>query len=411
MKNISIVLFSLFFFTSLCAQEKLIRYEKIESFSKEDLKKEWKKAGLPQFISPVKNGIDLYELYYQTSLPNGKEVVATGLYYVPQNLEHALPLLQYNHGTTTRSRKGYDYNGESTICKIFATDGYAVAWQDYIGLGKAKGFHPYQHSQSTGQSGVDLLKAIREINIDLGVKLNHQLFISGYSQGGYSTMAVHKMIEEKYPNVFKVTATSPMSGAYDMTGVQSEVMNIPYTQPHYLPYLLYGYTEIYDILDGKPFSYIFKAPYDSIIPFYFDKKHSVSEINAILPEIPMDMIKPEFVKAYENDPNFKFTKALKENNLYNWIPQAPIQLCYCAGDEEVYYKNSLKAYDYMTSNGAKHIRKRNVGKRFSHRECADYATLYTKFYFDSFRNGNKNGGKGAFFKNLIVGMVKGMRKK
>lgn len=369
----------------------------------------WSEIGLPQFITPIKNEIDLYELYYNTKLPSGKEVIATGLYFVPLTDGKDISTMLYNHGTVTQNRTTYDYNGESTICKLFAADAYAVAWQDYIGLGKAEGFHPYQHAESTGQSGVDLLKAIREINLDLKLKVNNDLFISGYSQGGYSTLAVQKMIQEKFSTVFNVTATSPMSGAYDMAGVQSEVMQIEYTQPHYLPYLLYGYNEIYNIVEG-PFESIFKAPYDSIIPLYFDKQHNVNEINDILPKIPIDMISEKYANEYLNNPNFLFTKRLQENNLYAWIPKAPVQLCYCKGDEEVYYKNSLVAYNYMTKNGAKHISKRNVGNKFSHRECADYAALYTKFYFDSFRNGNQNGTKGSVFKNIIISIVKGIRK-
>lgn len=408
MKKYTTLLFICFSLVSL-AQGKLISYEKVETYTKAELKEEWKKIGLPQIITPIKHDIDLYEIYYKTQLPSGQDVIATGMYFVPVTKNRDISTLLYNHGTVSQNRVGYDYNGESTICKLFAADDYAVAWQDYIGLGKAEGFHPYQHYESTGQSGVDLLKAIREINLDIDFKVNNDLFITGYSQGGYSTMAVHKMIQEKFPTVFKVTATSPMSGAYDMSGVQSEVMNIEYTQPHYLPYLLYGYNELYKIVEGK-FEQIFTEPYDSIIPIYFDKQHSVNQINDILPTIPMKMIKPYFANEFKTNPDFVFSKRLRENNLYDWVPQAPVQLCYCKGDEEVYYKNSLVAYDYMTKNGAKHITKRNVGDKFSHRQCADYAALYSKFYFDSFKNGNKNGNKGAFFKNLMIGMVKGMRK-
>jgi len=406
----AILLFlSLSIFSLSFSQGKLIKYEKVDSFSKKELKAEWKNMGLPQFISPVKYNIDLYELYYYTSLPNGKKVIATGLYYVPKEKKSNLPLLQYNHGTTTKNRKGYDYNGESSVCKIFATDGYAVAWQDYIGLGKADGFHPYQHAETEGQSGVDLLKAIREINKDLGIYWNNKLFISGYSQGGHATMAVHKMIEEKYNTVFKVTASSPMSGAYDMSGVQSKVMDIEYTQPHYLPYLLYGYQELYNIIEGR-FEDIFQSPYDSIIPLYFDKQHGVSEINSILPLIPIDMINPKYAHIYKTDSNFVFNIALRENNLHDWVPKAPVQFCFCESDEEVLAENSIVAYNYMTSHGAKNITLRNVGNTFTHRSCADYTVIYSKLYFDSFINGHKNGSKGSAFKNMIISLVSKAKK-
>jgi len=408
MKVITSIIFSIIISISY-SQEKLISFEKVDSFSKSQLKIEWKNTGLPQIVSPIKYGVDLYELYYQTSLPSGKEVIATGLYFVPKGKKNDISTLQYNHGTTTRNRTKYDYNGESMICKIFATDGYAVAWQDYIGLGKAEGFHPYQHAETEGQSGVDLLKAIREINLKINLKTNNQLFITGYSQGGHATMAVHKMIEEKYNTVFNVTATSPMSGAYDMSGVQSKVMEIEYTQPHYLPYLLYGYQELYNIVEGK-FENIFASPFDSIIPLYFDKNHGVGEINKVLPIVPIDMIAPKFAKIYKEDPNFIFTIKLKENNLHDWVPKSPVQLCYCENDEEVLAENSIVAYNYMTSHGAKHITKRDVGNTFTHHSCASFTALYSKLYFDSFRNGYKNGTKGAFFKNIIIDIAKKIKK-
>lgn len=408
MKKFFIILF-LFSIISIKAQNKLIKFEKVEQYTKSQLKTLWKDLGLPQIVTPIKNGFDLYEIYYTTQLPNGQEVTATGLYYVPIVKSKDVPTLLYNHGTVTQNRVGYDYNGESMICKLFAADGYAVAWQDYIGLGKADGFHPYQHAETEGQSGVDLLKAIREINKAINFQTNNELFITGYSQGGHATMAVHKMIEEKYNTVFKVTASSPMSGAYDMTGVQSKVMDIEYTQPHYLPYLLYGYQELYNIIEGK-FESIFEEPFDSIIPLYFDKQHGVGEINDILPKVPMQMIKPAFASIYKTNPDFLFNKVLKENNLYDWVPKAPVQLCFCKGDEEVLWQNSIVAYDYMTKNGAKHIIKRNVGNKFNHRQCADYAALYSKFYFDSFRNGYENGSRGNFVRNSLVSIVKGLRK-
>ena len=50
-------------------------------------------------------------------------------------------------------------------------------------------------------------------------------------------MAVHKYIQEHPEAGLSVTASSPMSGAYDMVGAQSETMFQEYTQPWYLPYL------------------------------------------------------------------------------------------------------------------------------------------------------------------------------
>lgn len=386
----------------------LISYEKVQHLDKATLNDLWKSNGVPKLITPLISEVDVYELYYNTKLPNGEQVVATGLYYVPLDYPYEIATVQYNHGTVMKNRIGadYDYNGESTVCKIFAADGYAVAWQDYIGLGKGTGFHPYQHLETEGQSGVDLLRAIAEINEQIGLEVNDQLFVTGYSQGGHSTLAVHKTIQEKYNDEFWVTASSTMSGAHDMSGVQNEIMEIDYAQPHYLPYLLYGYQQIYKIFpNDEEFRKIFKPEYRHVLDKILAKNHNVDEINAMLPKKPFEMIEPYFFDQYKNNPDFIFTKVLKENNTYNWVPESPVQFCYCVADDEVYYKNSIVAIEWMRQNGAKNILDRKVADNFKHRKCADYAVMYTKFYFDSFRNGYKKGRKGNFIKNTLVRTV------
>ncbi|MEZ4977758.1 MAG: lipase family protein [Chitinophagales bacterium] len=406
MKKILVALFLLISFT-LSAQT-LLSYEKIEHLDKEALNKFWKDNGVPKLITPLISEIDIYELKYYTKLPNGEQVIASGLYYVPLDYPYEVATMQYNHGTAMTNRTGdsYDYNGESTICKIFAADGYAVAWQDYIGLGKATGFHPYQHLETEGQSGVDLLRAVKEINAQIGLEVNDQLFIAGYSQGGHATLAVHKTIQENYDDEFTVTASSPMSGAHDMSGVQNEIMEVEYAQPHYLPYLLYGYQQIYNVFpNNEEFRKVFRPEYRHVLDKILAKEHGLGDINSMLPSKPFDMIEPYFFDQYKNNPDFLFTKVLKENNTYNWVPEAPVQFCYCLGDEEVYYKNSLVAMEYMKANGAKRIIDRKVSNTFNHRECADYAVMYTKFFFDSFRNGFEKGRKGNFIKNTLVKTV------
>jgi acetyl esterase/lipase len=262
----------------------LISYEKIDHLDKEALNKFWKDNGVPKLITPLIAEIDIYELKYYTNLPNGEQVIATGLYYVPLDYPYEVATMQYNHGTamTNRGVNSYDYNGESTICKIFAADGYAVAWQDYIGLGRATGFHPYQHLETEGQSGVDLLRAIREINDSIGLEVNDQLFVTGYSQGGHAALSVHKTIQEKYSDEFKVTASSPMSGAHDMSGVQNEIMVIDYSQPHYLPFLLYGYQQIYQIFpSNEAFRNVFKPEYRHVLDKILAKEHGLGDINSL----------------------------------------------------------------------------------------------------------------------------------
>jgi hypothetical protein len=293
---------------------------------------------------------------------------------------------------------------------MFATDGYAVCEPDYVGLGYGERRHLYIHADSEANAGIDMMKAVKELDSIVGLKRDSMLFISGYSQGGHAAMAVHRKLQEKYADKYTVTASSPMSGPYDLDGVQADVMFHEYTQPHYLPYLLLGYNEVYNIFDrNKFYDMVFKPPYDDIVLGVFNGKHSVGDINDTLPTIPKDMLSDSLIDLFVNDDEFIFKQLLRENSMDNWVPERPMQICYCLGDEEVVYTNALVAYEYMHARGAKNVKLRKAGgKKYTHRKCADWAVVYTKFYFDSFRKGSKKGRKGPVFKRWLVGIAKGV---
>lgn len=218
-------------------------------------------------------------------------------------------------------------------------------------------------------------------------------------------MAVHRKIQNEYSSQFRVTASSPMSGAYDMAGAQAKVMFEEYTQPFYLPFLLNSYNEVYKVIDGD-INQIYKSPYDTLIPKLFDGTSNIGEINKALPKVPSNMIKDSIVNLFLSDPDFPFMVAIKENEVFNWKPEAPVQICYCSSDEEVYYQNAIVAYNRMKELGAKNFKLKLVGKNQYHGQCALFATMYTKLYFDSILNGNPKGGNGPAFKQLLIALGK-----
>lgn len=397
-----------FVMSSSSAKAQLISYEKIDSFSKERLKEVWKENGVPKIVAPIKHGVDVYDIIYTTTYDDEIQVKASGLYFIPTNVDPAttIPMLVYNHGTTTKPQRHIDYNGESTICLMFATDGYGVVHPDYVGLGHGEGVHLYHHADSEANAGKDLLKVCKQLNSDFGVQHNAQLFITGYSQGGHSTMALHRKLEQDNDPDLQVTASSPMSGAYDILITQNSVMFEEYTQPHYLPYLLRGFNTYYGFYSEEEFYDVFVPPYNETIPQLLDGTHDVEEVNEALPSVPKDMIKPELVDAYVNDPDFFLLEPLAENCVYDWKPKAPVQLCYCKADEEVKYENALVAHETMTENGAENVRLMHVGKKFNHYDCAGFAVVHTKFFFNSFRKGSKKGRKGPVFKRMLLNIAK-----
>ncbi|HWB64568.1 MAG TPA: lipase family protein [Chitinophagales bacterium] len=391
--------------TQLFAQGHLISHTLFKTVTKDEYRAVLKKRHVPKSLAPSRYTVDVYDITYYTKWHDGSTIKASGLCFVPRNAKEALPTVVYHHGTRLEKGRSQNLNSQDYLCLGMAMDGYVVIEPDYIGLGEGDKFHLYQVASSMGQATVDMLFALRDMEDTLGMKSNGQLFLTGYSEGGYGALAAQKLIEDKYSDQFHVTASSPMSGAYAMSTVMSQVMFHNYPRPHYLPYLLHSYNEVYHFV-SPDINVAYKAPYDTIIPKLFDGTHGYAQIDKVLPHVPKDMLKDTFVNMFISQPNFPFKVALKENDLDNWLPKAPVQLCYCDSDHQVSCQNALVAYKNMRALGAKHVTLRDAGKRYDHGGCAVFASLYTKMYFDSFRKGSKYGRKGPAGKRFMVSLAK-----
>jgi alpha/beta superfamily hydrolase len=392
MKNLILALLIVFSNNIMSENSFLISHEKVSSYSKKDLKSLWKSKKIPKFIMPVKYGVDVYEIIYKVEWIDGTFRNASGIYFVPKT-DKAVPYVMYGHGTQLEKKREISQkDAQQNICMMFATDGYAAMFPDYHGIGKGEGRHLYQHAWSEAMSYIYMLYAVDELNKELGIKNNEQLFLTGYSQGGHSSMAAHKYLEELNDPRFKVTASSPMSGAYDMTGDQAKYMFQEYPRPFYLPYLLISYQEAYKIVDTDNIYTIFKSPYDTILPKYFEvnETKTLDNLNTLLPKIPKDVVKDSFVNEFLNSDDFAFKQKLAENNLTTWKPKAPVQLCYCKGDKEVSYKNSEVAYYAMKNLGVENVALDNQSDYLDHNTCAAFAVLSTKYYFNRFKKNGKN---------------------
>ena len=390
----------------------LVKTTLVKSYSLADLKAMWKKTRKPEIIVPVSNGVNVYEITYKALWIDKKTWIdCSGICYVPQTSGKKVATAMYGHGTEVRKNRSIDdQDPQQGICMLMAADGYLTLFPDYYGMGSGEGFHLYQHAWSEAMSFVYMLYAVEELKKQQNVQGNGQLFLTGYSQGGHAAMAAHKYLEELNDPRFRVTAAVPMSGAYDMAGIQADYMHQKYPHPFYLPYLITSYQTAYKILDTENIYSIFVPPYDTLLPRFFgtNRQATYADIDKLLPEIPSIIIKPEFLKSYQSDPNFAFKVRLQENGLTNWKPKAPLMLCACKGDREVNYQNSTVAYDAMRKNGVTQIRLNNLSDKLDHNTCAAFAVLAMKHYFNRFRKDGKNPKMLdlPWLKKFLIGFVK-----
>lgn len=389
---------------SLSAFGQLIEYNKVGYYPKDSLKIIWKQKNIPRSIVNIKHGITIYRVKYFTKWIDGNKIIATGSMFVPDNSKKN-PLLVYNHGTRIKKGPPKILGGENILAMLFSTDDYNVICPDYIGLGDGEKSHLYCHVESQANAGIDFIKITNEILQDLNKPPYSSLFISGYSQGGHAALSQQFVLERDYPNI-EITATSPMSGPYDLSGVQEKVMYEPYTYSSYLPYLLLSLNTAYQLFDEESFYKIFKPPYDSVAKHMYNGDYKLRKINNLLPEIPVDMVQDAFVFRYNKDPDFELKKLLKLNDISNWLPKSPVQLCYCEGDEVVLYENALVTYENMKRLGAKNVYLKSGGKKFSHGKCAGTSSVYAKFFFDGYVKNKKLFKKGPIHKRVLLSIYK-----
>jgi len=407
MKNIqrTLIMLALFIFmipwTNINAQN-LVSVEYKRTYNLNQIQTIFDNLGVPPGLTflPIRYQVRMYKITYNTvAVDSVTPVIATGAFFVPVNPDCKISMINYNHGTLfSRSDAPSTLNGEEgKIGVLMATDGYGMVMPDYLGLGDSPGLHPYHHSRSEATAVIDMIRACRQAADSLHLGLNGQLYITGYSQGGHVTMATQRMIERYFSQEMNVTATAPMSGAYDLSGVQASVVtsDVPYDAPAYLPYMVMSYRYAYHIYPD--INTILKPPYNTTLPPLFDGTHGEGDVGNATPNPPKQIIDSLALLDYVNDSvNNPLRRALRDNDVYDWVTTKPMRIIYCHGDYTVNPGNSIKAYNTFVRNGCGNLVSLVDMGNSSHYGCAMYALIIGKNFFDSLRK-----------LNYIVGSISG----
>jgi len=337
-------------------------------------------AGLPL---AARYGVTAHKLVYETIDWDGNPVAASGALLVPSPVLGPLDIVSVQHGTMLlRDEAPSQSEGTQFLGLMYAMDGYLAVLPDLLGLGESAGLHPYHHAASAGTAVVDMLRAAHDFAMTEGVALTGDLFLTGYSQGGHTAMAAHRMLETEYADEFTVTASAPMAGAYDISGTMLDLVlsGAPYPTPYYLPYLLLAYNEVYNIFDSP--SDFLASPYDVTIPPLFDGRHSGGQVNALLPGTLREIINPTLLAEFEHDPDHFLRDVLADNDVYRWSPRAPIRLYHCSGDAHVPIANAHVALEGL-KGGTGTVELVEPADGADHGGCARVAIFAGKVWFDT----------------------------
>jgi hypothetical protein len=234
-------------------------------------------------------------------------------------------------------------------------------------------------------------------------KDNGELFITGYSQGGYVAMATHRAMQA---GGMRVTASAPMSGPYALAAFVDAVffgeVNGGATISSTL--LLSGYQKAYGNIYANAVD-VFTAQYatgiESLLPSTTPRSQLYAEgklpENALFSSTPPDpaladitppttptnlaavfalgfgdgnLLQNSYRLSYIQDaqanpdggwpaattgvaaatPGLPWRQALQRNDLRNWIPTAPILLCGGDVDPIVFWLNTQLMQSYWASH-------------------------------------------------------------
>ena len=311
--------------------------------------------------------INVYDIQYESINQDGILDTLAGLVSIPESPLEAFPILSYQHGTEILDENAPSITGmslnnyETTLIGLIASSsGYISIFPDYEGLGDESSFHPYIVADSYTHAVTNMIRAVRSLSFELlenqDFQYNNQLFLLGYSEGGYATLAAQRGMQLMNSDEFSVTASFPMAGPYDLAGTMVDYfLSIPtYSNPYYVPYVLTSHLWTYQGPDVE-FSDYFTPFWSDTLPSLFDGTHSSSVINQMMPDNPLEILLPEILEEFENNENYFFRQSLLENTLLDWSPNSPTYLYHGMGDDIIPYANSQIAYDAFLDNGSSDV--------------------------------------------------------
>ncbi|WP_029522863.1 prolyl oligopeptidase family serine peptidase [Persephonella sp. KM09-Lau-8] len=349
----------------------------------------------------AKFGAKIYKVLYWTTDDKGNKVKASGVMLLPVVEDPAIkdlysaPIISDQHGTIfldteapsnvipkniqeivayLKNPQGTppQINPETIIALSYTGRlGFVTLMPDYIGYGVSKDhYHPYMIANSLANSAIDLINAALDYAEQNGEAVKREVYLAGYSEGGYATLATAKKIQETNQR-FKVKAVFPMGGTYNLEILALGLLqqeNMPF--PPFIAYVAYAYAESYDNIT---LSDLINPPFDQKIPLYFDKTKDGETIYkdmlvtvcgiinpppaycsdpSIIPNFKVSyLFKQTMIQDFLTNENNPFRTDLRNNNVDNWIPAFPITFVHCEGDNILPYQLSYLTYENFKNHG------------------------------------------------------------
>jgi hypothetical protein len=324
------------------------------------------------------------------------------------------PIVTYTHGTTVEKAYNIanltdSSNAEGLLIALtFTAQGYIVVAPNYAGFDTStQPYHAYLNADHSAKDTADAIAAARTAlptSTAPGVTDSGKLFLTGYSQGGHAALATHRLLQQ---TGVAVTASSPMSGPYSLAAFGDAIFQgqVIRSAPLLLTYTITGYQRSYGNIYSTAtdaFDPRYATGIESLLPttgtrsdLYAQNRLPRDQLFSSTPPDPAfaaytpatspaelapvfalgfgpeALITNPYRLSYLQDaqanpdggfptptdnrpaasPANPLRVALKRNDLRDWLPTAPVQLCAGHDDPTVLYLNTELISRYWTANG------------------------------------------------------------
>lgn len=341
--------------------------------------------GVAVAYTPARNAVRLYRVTYASVIPeqNNRPITATGLLAVPDTKETRFPLVSYQHGTVYGKQQVPSFPDQSPETALmiaqFAGQGYLVIGADYFGMGVSSEPEGYMVKASHQQATYDMLVASRAVLSHMKLSAP-KLFIAGWSQGGFVTMAfLEKLESANVPVAAAATASAPL----DVMATLSGFLDFPRKNDA-------DWISTLFILSSFSFENYYRVPGLAralLTDSYYEVSRKAYERQPFNPaDIPTDLHK--LIRSEYFDAKFfagsAYGQLLADAQAYRWVIRSPVRNYFGETDEAITPGIGQLAMTYQRAMGSGNTAVEAVSTgNTSHRGTYATAVPQWKLWFDS----------------------------
>ncbi|MBQ3949563.1 MAG: hypothetical protein II661_03725 [Bacteroidales bacterium] len=313
-------------------------------------------AQLTNTVHYAADKMTAYNFTYTSTDPYGEPVTLSATITMSDKLttnDIAEGIMLYNHFTVYRADQcpSLGYLGEQAM---IVGSGLITISPDYYGFGVTEDKpQAYCISRDNAQAAVDALIEGRKLLANMGFRWKDNLFNVGYSQGGQTSLAVVRLITEKYPNIH-ITKTFAGGGSYDLPATYRRFVVIDRSaMPSTVISVMLAYNHFKEL--GIARDSMFLEPVLSHIDdWVLNKRYTREEIDALVGTNDLSVFITPAMMDTNSSVSHRMMAALDGDNLCKgWTPRSDesLMLVHHTLDGAVPVENTLNLIAFLQQQG------------------------------------------------------------